>query len=131
MTINEAIEQANQMLRGLRVPAMEVISIVKVLHGDRKFGLARKILDRCAEDPDVRRNAALRKRIAQKRALSTYKDPDLATDLKLDLALAILRETDDLDTTTDQETLGLTGAIYKRLWEATGQDRHLETSAAY
>src|SRR5262245_55159011 len=131
MSIEDAVTQANDMLRRVRIPAAEVLPIIKVLHRDRKFGLARKLLDRCAEEPDVRTHPALRKAVAQKRALSTYKDPDLATDLKLDRALAILRETDDLDKTTDQETLGLTGSIFKRLWETTGQERYLETSAAY
>jgi predicted acylesterase/phospholipase RssA len=131
MTIDDAMTTASDMLRRDRIPASEVLPIVKVLHRDRKFGLARKLLDRCAEEPDVRRDPVLRKIVAQKRALSTYKDPDLATDLKLDRALAILRETDDLDKTTDQETLGLTGSIFKRLWETTGQERYLETSAAY
>jgi hypothetical protein len=33
--------------------------------------------------------------------------------------------------TKDQETLGLAGAIYKRLWELSAQERHLATSLAY
>src|SRR6185503_10222678 len=46
-------------------------------------------------------------------------------------ALGILEEADPLEVTEDQETLGLAGAIYKRKWEATGVQAHLETSLVY
>lgn len=131
MTIDEATTRATNMLGGAKVAPADVLKIAGELHRARKFGLARKVLDLGADDAEVRRDPALRLKVAQKRALSTYKDPDLATDLKLDRALAILQETENLDTTTDQETLGLAGAIAKRQWEATGQERHLETSAAF
>jgi predicted acylesterase/phospholipase RssA len=131
MTLADAMQRAHDMLLGRTLSPDEALEIVKTLHGGRQFGIARKMLDRYAVDPRVMGDPATRRRVAQKRALSTYKDPDLATDLKLERALAILRETDDLDATKDQETLGLAGAIFKRQWELTGQERHLETSAAY
>ncbi len=130
-TLEDAIGRANDMLAGKALPPRDVLPIVKLLHAGRKFGLARRLLDQFAEDVWVKGDPLNRRQVAQKRALSTYKDPDLPTDLKLERALAILREADDLNTTTDQETLGLAGAIFKRQWEATGQERYLETSAAY
>lgn len=131
MTLDEAVKRGTGMLAGRDLTPDEVLKVVKVLHAGRQFRIARKMLDLCADDARVKGNAALRLQFAQKRALSTYKDPDLPTDLKLDRALAILNAADDLDRTTDQETLGLTGAIFKRQWEATGQERYLDTSAAY
>lgn len=63
--------------------------------------------------------------------MCTYKDPDLPTDLKFDRALEILGQCEDLNTTRDQERLGLAGAIYKNKWEAFGQRADLERSLAY
>src|SRR5262249_60570468 len=40
-------------------------------------------------------------------------------------------EVEDLETTRNQETLGLTGTIYKRKWEADGQVENLYRAAAY
>jgi hypothetical protein len=62
--------------------------------------------------------------IIQRLALVTYKS-------KLPTPLAALEEarsllmTLDPDTSNDTETLGLWGAVHKRLWEVTGDARHL------
>src|SRR5215831_15435806 len=127
----EAVGRAQRILAGESVPPKRLLEIVKDLHADRKFGLARKILEKRKNDPAITGDSEFRLRVAQKRALSTYKDPDLQTDLKLESALRILSEVEDLKQTVDQETLGLAGAIYKRIWELTGQERCLETSLAY
>ena len=68
---------------------------------------------------------------AQVHALCTYKDPDLPTAAKLDRALDLLDKADNLACTTDQETLGQAGAIFKNKWEAGGNLQHLERSLAY
>jgi predicted acylesterase/phospholipase RssA len=70
-------------------------------------------------------------KLAQLLALATYKDPDLPPDEKLDNAFNILCEADDIRTTKNQETLGLAGAIHKRLWELDGQKQHLERSLVF
>ncbi len=67
-------------------------------------------------------------RLAQHHALCTYKDNGLRARTRLESALDILREAEDLSSTTDQETLGLMGAIHKRLWELDMQQEHLERS---
>lgn len=102
------------------------------LKRERAFGLGRKLLDKYGTDSAVRGDTNLRVKIAQQRALCTYKDPDpdLLSEEKLDTALQILREV-DLDRTTDRETLGLAGAIYKRKWELSGQERYLEQSLQF
>ncbi len=124
-------ERVNGILSGASATPDEVLDLVKCLHRDRVFGPARKLLDRYSADVRVAGSPDQRLVFAQKRALSTYKDPDLQADEKLERALRILREADDLGKTVNQETLGLAGAIHKRMWELTAQERQLETSLAY
>jgi len=128
----DAVKKSKEILSGKQVTPRELLALVKNnLKKERAFGLARKLLDNYAESPAVRGDPGLRLQIAQQRALCTYKDPDLLSDERLDTALRILKEGDDLDRTTDRESLGLAGAIYKRKWELTGQERDLEQSLAY
>lgn len=127
------------VLRGERILAGEVVSLndllelVKALRDERRFGLARKLLDRYAERPEVRQHSDLGVRIkfAQQRSLCTYKDPDLPAEDRFDRALGILDAADPLGTSTNQETLGQAGAIYKRKWELTASGTYLEMSLAY
>jgi predicted acylesterase/phospholipase RssA len=129
---SEGVKLGKEILAGKQVSPGELLDLVKKkLKKERAFGLARKLLDKYASDPHIRSDPNVRVRIAQERALCTYKDPDLPTDERLDQALQILREDADLDKTTDRETLGLAGAIYKRKWELTAQERDLEQSFAY
>jgi len=65
-------------------------------------------------------------KVQQQRAYSTYKDDNLPAPHRFDLALDILKQFCDLENTTNTETLGLAGAIYKRLWEYTGRREDLE-----
>jgi hypothetical protein len=126
-----AVKQGKDVLGGKEMPPAELLVLVQSLKAERAFGLARKLLDKYADLPAVRRDAPLRLKVAQQRALCTYKDPDLLVDEKLDSALNILKTGDDLERTTDRETLGLAGAIYKRKWEVTGQERDLNDSLSF
>lgn len=68
--------------------------------------------------------------VIQKLALATYK-AKLPSHLEaLKEALMILQVLKP-ETTTDPETLGLAGAIYKRLWEIQGDGSDLERSIYY
>jgi predicted acylesterase/phospholipase RssA len=131
MTLQEAERRAREITGGVAASPAEALDLEKVLRGGRKFGLARKILERIKDHADVVRDPKLRLKVAQKLSLCTYKDADLPADQKLDDAERVLQAADDLKTTTDQETLGLAGAIHKRKWELTAQERYLETSLAY
>ncbi|MBV8545788.1 MAG: patatin-like phospholipase family protein, partial [Acidobacteria bacterium] len=66
--------------------------------------------------------------IRQLYARSIYKDEDLIAPQKYEKAIEVLEKDCALDRSEDGETLGLAGAIYKRLWEHTGQRTHLEKS---
>lgn len=69
--------------------------------------------------------------IQQVYARSLYKDEDLLAPQKYEKALEILEKDCMLAESTDGETLGLGGAIYKRLWESSGQRTHLEKALTW
>jgi predicted acylesterase/phospholipase RssA len=66
--------------------------------------------------------------IRQIYARSIYKDEDLIAPQKYETAIEVLEADCALDKSDDDETIGLAGAIYKRLWDHTGQRTHLEKS---
>jgi predicted acylesterase/phospholipase RssA len=130
-----AVTQAKAIIAGADASPQVAIEHTKALHKDRDFGTARKMLATLAKRDDFRRvidlNPALKLQFAQKRSLSTYKDPDLQVDAKYREALEILQEADPLDTSVNQETLGQAGAIHKRIWELDGRERQLETALMF
>jgi predicted acylesterase/phospholipase RssA len=101
-------------------------------YGARIYELARKRLGKGsgADDPD---GGVLRRRLRQQQALCTYKNPEVISEDGLNEALRILDSDpgEPMRTTTDTETLGIAGAIHKRLWEVDGRESHLERSRRY
>ena len=131
-TLQAAEQEAWDIIRGQQQPTIErVFELEKTLCKAREFGRTRKMLHKIKGISEVKADSKLRLKVAQKLALCTYKDMDLPADQKLQDALGFLQEADDLRTTNCQETLGLAGAIYKRIWELSTQQRDLETSLAY
>jgi predicted acylesterase/phospholipase RssA len=126
-----AEKRAQIILAGKAANSEEVLALIRELHQERRFGLARRLLERLQRFSEVAADPTLRTVVGQKLALSTYKDPDLPVEAKLRRALAILQNVEDLARTVDQETLGLAGAINKRLWEYNGRERDLETACAF
>jgi predicted acylesterase/phospholipase RssA len=125
------VMQAQATLRGQYRTPQELFALAKRLKGERQFGYARRILSRANTSPELASDPKLRVRVNQELALCTYKDADLPVDSRLDRALEILRQVEDLTRTRDQETLGLAGSIHKRKWEVDGQKQHLERSLFY
>jgi len=124
------IEEARQILeKKTRAGPREKFELAKKLKATGEFGYARKLLARARkvfiQDP------VFRIILRQQHALCTYKDPNLTLNDRLDRALEILSEEEDLTTTRNQETLGLAGAIHKRKWEADSQKQNLERSLAF
>ncbi|MDF2605836.1 MAG: hypothetical protein K0S34_26 [Bacillales bacterium] len=68
--------------------------------------------------------------VIQKLVLSTYKSkqPNLVSSLQQALGILDLL---DPDSSTDPETLGLAGAIYKRLWEELQEKIYLDKSIGF
>ncbi|HEX8707469.1 MAG TPA: tetratricopeptide repeat-containing protein [Pyrinomonadaceae bacterium] len=127
-----SISQARATLRGgnLLSPA-ELLALVVKLKEEKAFGYARRILARTVADTQIHKDKSLRLKAYQQYALCTYKDADLPVDQRLDRALEILSEVEDLSETKNQETLGLAGAISKRKWEVDNQVQHLERALFY
>ena len=122
-------EFAMRVLRGQSASAKDLLEVATNLKAQRDFPTARRILARARALPGSDPN--LRLKLVQQHALCTYKDPDLPAAQRLERAEEILAGNENIDTTTDQETLGIMGAIYKRRWEVFGLRQHLERSLSY
>jgi hypothetical protein len=130
MPEGDPLARARAILGGEDLDPKELKGLVAALKARNAFGYARRVLERARLKGRVLPETRLWAR--QQHALCTYKDPDLPVDLRLDNALLILgEEGEDLDTTKDPETLGITGAIYKRRWEWDGQRANLERALGY
>ncbi|HLR05860.1 MAG TPA: tetratricopeptide repeat-containing protein, partial [Pyrinomonadaceae bacterium] len=125
------VKDARDILRGQSQEPRKMLALAKKLKNEKQFGLARRLLARARLDPSLKNDPQLRLEVHQQSALCTYKDPDLQAEMRLDLALEILGDTEDLSETTNQETLGLAGAIYKRKWNVDNQEQHLERALNY
>jgi predicted acylesterase/phospholipase RssA len=119
------------ILRGGQEDPQTIFDLAMELKGENRFTYARRLLLRASKHKDTASNKPLRLKIFQQLALCTYKDEDLPADERLTRALEILQEIADFDTTTDQETLGLIAAIYKRKWEVDDQRQNLERALHY
>jgi len=128
---SQEVLRAEAILASPAVPADELETLARALQSQQSFGLARRLLARRYEQEEVQINAGKKLEIGRKLALNTYKDPDLPVDERLNAALHLLKKVGSLDETKDQETLGLAGAVYKRLWEAGARKQDLERSLAY
>ncbi len=129
--LSPSVQKARDILRGGSSLPAEILDLAKKLKEEKAFTYARRILTRASTDPRSHEDKKQRLKIYQELALCTYKDTDLPADERLDRALAILREVEDLSMTKSQETLGLTGAIHKRKWELDSQKAQLERALLY
>jgi predicted acylesterase/phospholipase RssA len=126
------VNAAHDILRGQSLEPREMLRLAKQLKEEKEFGLARRVLALARIEPSLNDDPKLRLEVHQQSAICTYKDPDLQADARLDRALEILRQSsEDINTTTNQEMLGITGAIYKRKWELDNQKQQLERSLNY
>jgi HPt (histidine-containing phosphotransfer) domain-containing protein len=128
---SDNVQRAQQILRGRQADPEEMLELAKKLKGELRFSYARRLLGRASNHEETLENRKLREIIFQQLALCTYKDEDLPADERLDRGLSTLRQIADFETTTDQETLGLIAAIYKRKWEVDNQRQNLERSLFY
>jgi predicted acylesterase/phospholipase RssA len=122
-------------LRGKNKPHTDadlLLLLAKKLKEVKEFGYPRRVLRLARSLVRTRsKTDSTRLAIYQQSAVTTYKDPDLPAERRLKEALQLLKEGDDLETTTIQETLGIAGAIYKRMWEANNQRQDLETAQGF
>ena len=127
--LNQLRRQAEELARSANPTIEKVLALVKALKKASEFSACRQLLDQ------VRSRFALDASfvaLTQDHALCTYKDVNLSDDKRFSKALAILEEIGLRDPhCRDKETLGQGGAIYKRMWESSGQVEYLHTALAF
>src|SRR5690348_13447512 len=128
---NDLIEEARLILRGARNhDSDELQTLCDALENQDQFAYATEILlVKMNEDEIAGKQTTLKE--FQKLARFIYKDHSLPASFKFDKALHELTNHEDLKTTTNCETLGLVGAIYKRKWIFDNQFRNLILSRYY
>jgi len=127
MSLETDIEKAQRITRGEDGTPQDLLALAKRLKNENYFGLAWRVIE-CMK---IDASHPLWKMSRQQMAICIYKDPDLPSDERLDFALEVLRSCENLSTTTDRETLGITGGAYKRMWEEDGQRANLEKSLSF
>lgn len=118
---NEEALPQGQPLRDL----VDELNGVDAANQGHDFGLSRKLLERARArgDADVW--------IVQQLAFATYKDEELVPSPRFRGALVLLESIGLGDPQLrNGETLGLGGAVYKRMWEFGGLLEHLHMSLA-
>ena len=109
------------------MPETEMDEIREALTAN-DFSKARRLLETFLTGPGVDSKKLTWAR--QKLALSTYKDKETQSEVALEKALQALGQ-EGLEDSTDPETLGLAGAVHKRLWEINGNVQELTSSLRY
>ncbi len=99
------------------------VELAATLRDHQQFGYARRLLGR------VRAAGTDSEELRQQYALCTYKDLELPAARRLDRALQILNEGGPLDDSTNAETLGLAGAIFKHKWQLEAKRFDLESAS--
>ena len=125
------IENAKKALETGAVRPQEALELAKELQDSDEFGYAWRLLSVVRKSDSVKRNPDLDLRFRQQVALCMYKDTHLNDEHRLVRALDIIDEGEHLVTSEDPETLGLAGAIHKRLWQVRNDKRELELALKY
>lgn len=133
LTPAERRSAAQDFIRGKSGTVVELQALAAALKDcDKRFSHARRLLLRARRHADFNRlEESKRRKLLQQLALCTYKDEDLPADRRFQRALEWLREIAPFERLGDQESLCLTGAIYKRQWESTGQHLCLRESLRF
>ncbi|MBI5665787.1 MAG: patatin-like phospholipase family protein [Nitrospirae bacterium] len=136
------VVKTNNLLSDPSTPAGELEKLEKELESEMEFGLALKVIERLeghfpkdllkkeASDDKERAKIDKARWIQQRKAICTYKNEDEHVSVRLPKALAILDKI-GLGDKCDPETLGLAGAVYKRLWEYRGRIEDIQSSLAF
>ena len=127
----ECIQRAKDAIDAGAINTREALELAKELKGLDEFGYAWRLLVRFRASDEVKSDAALDLRFRQEIALCTYKDTHLNDEQRLVRALEILDQGDYLKDCDSPESLGLAGAIHKRLWQVRNDKSELETSLRY
>jgi tetratricopeptide repeat protein len=117
MTGQQSTTQNNAAIAGVQ----ELKRSVSLLKGRLEFSGARRLLE-SAKQRQIAANTQDCQWIVQELALCTYKDEELHPSSRFAKALSLLEDIGLRDPANrNAETLGLGGAVYKRMWERGGQ----------
>jgi len=130
-TRKRLIEQAKTALKAEDFGPDDAVELSNDLKSVDEFGYAWRLLNRIRESGEIRGDDARDLKFRQEIALCTYKDTHLNDEHRLVRALEILDEGEHLRYSQSPETLGLAGAIHKRLWQVRNDKRELEISLSY
>ena len=120
------LTDVKKVLRDRVLKPEDAKPLIRTLKREQLFDYACRVLAFVRTQPIP--DPALSLFLAQQHALCTYKDQDQPTLDRLDTALTILKGVENIETTRNQETLGLAGSIFKQKWLADGHKPNLETS---
>lgn len=129
---NSTPEQlVNSYLKRRDLSRVDLETLNTQLKASNQFAMARRVLDHAAEHPPAEAGEYFATWVQQQRALCTYKDTERPPVAALREALGILDQIGLYDSrTTDTETLGLGGSIYKRFWDHEGNVANLHSALA-
>jgi predicted acylesterase/phospholipase RssA len=125
--VEDPLDTARVLLAADRHPDLEtVLQVCKGLKRKQQFRTARRLLERAGEHPSLKpggdRPEAIK--LAQLHAFCHSRDTSLTYRRHAE-SVKLLRERAGLEFTTNKETLGIAGGIFKRMWARTGQTRFL------
>lgn len=124
------IEEARSVLRGRYVDSDFLKKLGRDLERNDQFAYASEVLLRkMLLDKENGKPTSLKE--FQTLAKYIYKDHSLPSSFKFERALDELNSHDELSITDNCETLGLAGAIYKRIWQFDHQFKNLILSRYY
>jgi predicted acylesterase/phospholipase RssA len=134
MPLSAVQDEANTIRRGGLADPQRVFDLAKRLADANQMDEARLLAKHLAQSLTDSQDLPPQwcQTLGQRWALWTSKNPDAPDDSKHDEALSILRgplmSSEGLSTTTNPETLGIAGGIYKRMWQVDGRRQTLERS---
>lgn len=118
------------MLRGEYMESNDLKKLLKELEVNDQFAYATEILLRKMKE-DEEQKISITAKDYQTLVKYIYKDTSLPSSFKFEKALQQLHAHLDLDETSNCETLGLAGAVYKRKWQFDHQFKNLVLSRFY
>ena len=128
-SVKDLIATARELVRpGTSATADDLLAHAKKLKQASAFRYARILFER-ARDFDSLTPAQIA-RAGRELVFCTYKDVDLPVT-RFDRAFALLDEVDPIDSSTEPETFGLAGAIYKQRWMTLARKEDLERSLSF
>lgn len=122
------IKRAKEAIDAGTLDTSGAIKLAKELKGLDEFGYAWRLLEHFRQSDDVMKDGTMDLKFRQEIALCTYKDTHLNDEYRLVRALDILDKDNHLEDSSSPETLGLAGAIHKRLWQVRNDKSELETA---